>query len=133
MAKSFNAGLRQSFKLGISLLLAATLPLAVQAQKKYDTGASDTEIKIGNLTPYSGPASAYGTAGKAMAAYFSKLNASGGINGRKINFMTADDAYNPAISVEQTRKLVEQDEVLLMFASLGTSHNMAVQGYLNAK
>ncbi|ABD68748.1 Extracellular ligand-binding receptor [Rhodoferax ferrireducens T118] len=133
MVKSLDAGRRHSLKLGVGLLMVATLPLAVHAQKKYDTGASDTEIKIGNLTPYSGPASAYGACGKAMAAYFSKLNASGGINGRKVNFMTADDAYNPAISVEQTRKLVEQEEVLLMFASLGTSHNMAVQRYLNAK
>lgn len=133
MTKSFDAGLRRSFKLGAGLLLAGALPLAARAQKKYDTGATDTEIKLGNLSPYSGPASAYGTCGKAMAAYFDKLNASGGVNGRKISFITLDDAYNPAKSVEQTRKLVEQDEVLLMFASLGTSHNMAVQRYLNAK
>jgi branched-chain amino acid transport system substrate-binding protein len=133
MSKSFDAGLRRSLKLGAGLLLACALPLAAQAQKKYDTGASDTEIKLGNLNPYSGPASAYGTVGKAMQAYFDKVNATGGINGRKINFMTLDDAYNPAKSVEQTRKLVEQDEVLLMFGSLGTAQNIAVQRYLNAK
>ena len=133
MSKPFDADLRRSLKLGAGLLLASALPLSVQAQKKYDTGASDTEIKLGNLNPYSGPASAYGTVGKAMQAYFDKVNATGGINGRKINFMTLDDAYNPAKSVEQTRKLVEQDEVLLMFASLGTAQNIAVQRYLNAK
>ena len=133
MTAPFNARRRTTLQLAASLALASTLPLSVQAQKKYDTGASDTEIKIGNLNPYSGPASAYGTVGKAMQAYFDKLNASGGVNGRKINFISLDDAYNPAKSVEQTRKLVEQDEVLLMFAALGSSHNVAVQRYLNAK
>lgn len=133
MSKSFDAGLRRSFQLGAAMLLLSALPLLATAQKKYDTGASDTEIKLGNLNPYSGPASAYGTVGKAMQAYFDKVNASGGVNGRKINFMTLDDAYNPAKSVEQTRKLVEQDEVLLMFGSLGTAQNIAVQRYLNAK
>ncbi|MDD2545373.1 MAG: ABC transporter substrate-binding protein [Burkholderiaceae bacterium] len=133
MTAPFNPSLRRTLQLGAGLALASALPLTVRAQKKYDTGASDTEIKLGNLNPYSGPASAYGTCGKAMQAYFDKLNASGGVNGRKINFITLDDAYNPAKSVEQTRKLVEQDEVLLMFAALGTSHNMAVQRYLNAK
>lgn len=133
MTTPFNARRRTTLQLAASLALASTLPLSVQAQKKYDTGASDTEIKIGNLNPYSGPASAYGTVGKAMQAYFDKLNASGGVNGRKINFISLDDAYNPAKSVEQTRKLVEQDEVLLMFAALGSSHNVAVQRYLNAK
>jgi branched-chain amino acid transport system substrate-binding protein len=126
-------GTRRSLILGAGALVAGGLPLLAQAQKKYDTGASDTEIKIGNLNPYSGPASAYGTVGKAMQAYFDKVNASGGVNGRKINFLTLDDGYNPAKSVEQTRKLVEQDEVLLMFASLGTAQNVAVQRYLNAK
>jgi len=134
MLTRFQAGLRRHFKQAAAgLLLACALPLVAQAQKKYDPGASDTEIKIGSLSPYSGPASAYGTAGKAMAAYFDRLNAAGGINGRKINFLAQDDAYNPAKSVEQTRKLVEQDEVLLMFASLGTAQNMAVQRYLTAK
>jgi branched-chain amino acid transport system substrate-binding protein len=116
-----------------AVALAAVLPMSAWAQKKYDTGASDSEIKIGNLNPYSGPASAYGTVGRAMKTYFDKVNASGGVNGRKIVFLTLDDAYNPAKSVEQTRKLVEQDEVFLMFASLGTAQNIAVQRYLNAK
>lgn len=132
MTKPTNQQRRRQLQLGAGLLLASTLPLA-RAEKKYDTGASDTEIKLGNLNPYSGPASAYGTCGKAMQAYFDKVNASGGVNGRKINFISLDDAYNPAKSVEQTRKLVEQDEVLLMFASLGTAQNIAVQRYLNAK
>ena len=133
MTTPFDASRRQHLKAAAGLVLAGALPLAAQAQKKYDPGASDSEIKLGNLSPYSGPASAYGTCGKSMAAYFEQLNAKGGVNGRKIHFITADDAYNPAKSVEQTRKLVEQDEVLLMFASLGTSHNVAVQRYLNAK
>ena len=115
MLTRFQAGLRRHFKQAAAgLLLACALPLVAQAQKKYDPGASDTEIKIGSLSPHSGPASAYGTAGKAMAAYFDRLNAAGGINGRKINFLAQDDAYNPAKSVEQTRKLVEQDEVLFI-------------------
>src|SRR6266576_1960954 len=82
------------------------------AQKKYDTGATDTEIKIGNIMPYSGPASAYGVIGKTEEAYFRKINAEGGINGRKINFISYDDGYSPPKAVEQARKLVESDEVL---------------------
>ena len=103
-------------------LLAATSSGAL-AQKKYDPGASDTEIKIGNIMPYSGPASAYGTIGKAQAAYFNKINAEGGINGRKINFISLDDAYSPPKTVEMVRRLVEQDEVLLVFQTLGTPSN----------
>jgi branched-chain amino acid transport system substrate-binding protein len=103
------------------------------AQKKYDTGATDTEIKIGNIMPYSGPASAYGVIGKTEAAYFNKINAEGGINGRKINFVTYDDGYSPPKAVEQARKLVESDEVLLIFNPLGTPSNTAIQKYLNAK
>ena len=103
------------------------------AQKKYDTGASDTEIKIGNIMPYSGPASAYGVIGKTEAAYFKKINDAGGINGRKINFISYDDAYSPPKAVEQARKLVESDEVLLVFNSLGTPSNSAIQKYMNAK
>ena len=106
---------------------------AAQAQKKYDPGASDTEIKIGNIMPYSGPASSYGTIGKAEAAYFDKINAEGGINGRKIKFITYDDAYSPPKAVEQARKLVESDEVLLIFQPLGTPSNSAIQKYMNAK
>ena len=103
------------------------------AQKKYDTGATDTEIKIGNIMPYSGPASAYGVIGKTEAAYFKKINAEGGINGRKINFISYDDSYSPPKAVEQARKLVESDEVLLLFNPLGTPSNTAIQKYLNAK
>jgi ABC-type branched-subunit amino acid transport system substrate-binding protein len=103
------------------------------AQKKYDTGATDTEIKIGNIMPYSGPASAYGVIGKTEAAYFKKINAEGGINGRKINFITYDDGYSPPKTVEQARKLVESDEVLLIFNSLGTPPNSAIHKYMNSK
>jgi branched-chain amino acid transport system substrate-binding protein len=113
-------------------LLAATSSGAL-AQKKYDTGASDTEIKIGNIMPYSGPASAYGVIGKTEEAYFRKINAEGGINGRKINFVSYDDAYSPPKTVEQARKLVESDEVLLIFNPLGTPPNTAIQKYLNTK
>jgi branched-chain amino acid transport system substrate-binding protein len=103
------------------------------AQKKYDTGATDTEIKIGNIMPYSGPASAYGVIGKTEEAYFRMINAAGGINGRRINFISYDDAYSPPKAVEQARKLVESDEVLLVFNSLGTPSNSAIQKYMNAK
>src|SRR6478735_7008560 len=113
-------------------LLAATSSGAL-AQKKYDVGASDTEIKIGNIMPYSGPASAYGVIGKTEEAYFKKINAEGGINGRKINFVSYDDAYSPPKTVEQARKLVESDEVLIVFNPLGTPPNSAIQKYLNTK
>jgi branched-chain amino acid transport system substrate-binding protein len=121
------------------MLPAIVLGLAVgsagpaSAQKKYDPGASDTEIKIGNINPYSGPASAYGTIGKTIDAYFKKINAEGGINGRKINFISYDDSYSPPKAVEQARKLVESDEVLLIFQSLGTPSNTAIQKYMNSK
>ena len=118
--------------LSLALLLAAWQP-AAQAQKKYDPGASDTEIKIGQTMPYSGPASAFGVLGKAEAAYFKKINEEGGIGGRKIVLVSVDDGYNPAKTVEITRRLVEQDQVLLMFASLGTATNTAVRAYLNAQ
>ncbi len=113
-------------------VLAATSSGAL-AQKKYDTGATDTEIKIGNIMPYSGPASAYGVIGKTEQAYFNKINAEGGINGRKINFISYDDGYSPPKTVEQARKLVESDEVLFIFNSLGTPPNSAIQKYMNAK
>jgi len=103
------------------------------AQKKYDTGASDTEIKIGNIMPYSGPASAYGIIGKVEAAYFKMINEQGGINGRKINFISYDDGYSPPKAVEQARKLVESDEVLFLASPLGTPSNSAIQKYLNSK
>jgi branched-chain amino acid transport system substrate-binding protein len=116
--------------MALGLTLAVT---PVVAQKKYDPGASDTEIKIGNTNPYSGPASAYGTIGRTIAAFFNKINAEGGINGRKINFISYDDAYSPPKTVEQARKLVESDEVLLIFQSLGTPSNTAIQKYMNVK
>jgi branched-chain amino acid transport system substrate-binding protein len=114
-------------------LLAVALASTAQAQKKYDPGATDTEIKIGNIMPYSGPASAYATIGKTEQAYFNKINAEGGINGRKINFISYDDGYSPPKAVEQARKLVEADEVLLVFNPLGTPSNSAIQKYMNAK
>ena len=115
------------------IAFAAVSSSSALAQKKYDTGATDTEIKIGNIMPYSGPASAYGVIGKTEAAYFKKINAEGGINGRKINFISYDDSYSPPKAVEQARKLVESDEVLLLFNPLGTPSNSAIQKYLNAK
>ena len=103
------------------------------AQKKYDTGASDTEIKVGNIMPYSGPASSYGLIGKTEDAYFKMINDQGGINGRKINFISYDDGYSPPKTVEQARKLVESDEVLIVFNPLGTPPNSAIQKYMNSK
>ena len=114
------------------ILLSATSGAAL-AQKKYDTGATDTEIKIGNIMPYSGPASAYGVIGKTEEAYFKKINAEGGVNGRKIDFVTYDDGYSPPKAVEQARKLVESDEVLVVFNPLGTPSNSAIQKYLTSK
>jgi branched-chain amino acid transport system substrate-binding protein len=126
------AKLRIAVAATAGIAFAATSGSAL-AQKKYDTGASDTEIKIGNIMPYSGPASAYGVIGKTEEAYFKKINAEGGINGRKINFISYDDAYSPPKAVEQARKLVESDEVLVVFNPLGTPSNSAIQKYLNAK
>ena len=103
------------------------------AQKSYDTGASDTEIKIGNVEAYSGPASAYGVIGKTEEAYFKMINDQGGVNGRKINFISYDDGYSPPKTVEQVRKLIESDEVLLVFNALGTPTQTAVQKYQNTK
>lgn len=113
-------------------LLAATATTAF-AQKKYDAGATDSEIKIGNVEAYSGPASAYGVIGKTEEAYFKMINDQGGINGRKINWISYDDAYSPPKTVEQTRKLIESDEVLLVFNALGTPTQTAVQKYHNVK
>jgi branched-chain amino acid transport system substrate-binding protein len=119
--------------LALAALLAASVMTAASAQKKYDPGATDTEIKVGNIMPYSGPASAYATIGKTEEAYFKKINSEGGINGRKITFISYDDAYSPPKTVEQARKLVESDEVLLIFNSLGTANNTAIQKYMNTK
>ena len=121
---------RSAFLLFISLALASGIALA---EKKYDPGATDTEIKIGQTMPYSGPGSSYGTIGKTEAAYFKMINDQGGVNGRMINLISLDDNYAPPRTVEQIRRLVEQDEVLLTFQNLGTAHNTAVQKYLNAK
>jgi len=114
----------------ISLAISAS---AAVAQKKYDTGASDTEIKIGQTVPFSGPASAYATIAKAQAAYMKMVNEQGGVNGRKINLIQYDDSYSPPKTVEQVRKLVEGDEVLFTFQLIGTPPNAAVQKYLNQK
>src|SRR3982075_3257283 len=122
----------------LRLLTGATVAIALSAssayaQKKYDTGATDTEIKVGQTVPFSGPASAYATIGKAQAAYINMINERGGINGRKITLIQYDDAYSPPKAVEQMRKLIESDEVLLTFQIIGTPSNAAVQKYLNSK
>src|SRR3979411_1626028 len=116
-----------------ALLATALAAPGALAQKKYDPGASDTEIKIGNTNPYSGPASAYGTIGKVIAAYFKMLNEQGGINGRKISFISYDDGYSPPKTVEMARKLVEQDQVLFLFQTLGTPSNTAIHKYMNLR
>jgi branched-chain amino acid transport system substrate-binding protein len=122
---------RSTLMAGCVTLLLMAVPAV--AQKKYDIGVSDTEIKIGQTMPYSGPASAYGTIGRAEAAYFQMVNDQGGINGRKIALISLDDGYSPAKTVEQIRRLVEQDQVLLIYQSLGTPTNTAIQRYLNAQ
>jgi ABC-type branched-subunit amino acid transport system substrate-binding protein len=114
-------------------VMTAALASPAMAQKKYDPGATDKEIKIGNTNPYSGPASAYGQIGKAIAAYFKMVNDRGGINGRQINFVSYDDGYSPPKTVEMARKLVEQDQVLFIFQSLGTPSNTAIHKYMNTK
>jgi branched-chain amino acid transport system substrate-binding protein len=123
---------------GLKALVISGLMMAVgcataAAQKKYDTGVSDTEIKIGNVMPYSGPASAYAAIGKTEAAYFGMINEQGGINGRKINFISYDDSFSPPKTVEQVRKLVESDEVYVLFNVVGTAGNSAIQKYVNLK
>ena len=118
---------------GIALVLSVTIATPSLAQKQYDTGASDTEIKVGQTIPLSGPASAYGGIGKVQAAYIRMINEQGGINGRKVNLIQYDDAYSPPKTVEQVRKLVESDEVLTTFQIIGTPPNASVQKYLNEK
>ena len=125
-----------SERLCTAALAAVSLAFASDhafAQQKYDAGANDTEIKIGNIMPYSGPASAYGVIGKTEEAYFRKINAEGGINGRKIAFISYDDGYSPPKAFEQARKLVENDEVLVLFNPLGTPSNTAIEKYMNTK
>jgi ABC-type branched-subunit amino acid transport system substrate-binding protein len=124
---------KPSLSFAVAIIAGALAATPSLAQKAYGPGVSDTEIKIGNLMPYSGPASAYASIGKAEAAYFKKINEDGGINGRKITFITYDDGYSPPKAMEQTRKLVESDEVLLIFQALGTPSNTATQKYLNTK
>jgi branched-chain amino acid transport system substrate-binding protein len=127
-------GVGSSYTTGLAALVAVTLAsTGALAQKQYDAGASDSEIKVGNMGPYSGPNSAASSITKAMTAYFKKINAEGGINGRKINFVSYDDAYSPPKAVEQVRKLVESDEVLVVFGTMGTAVNTAIQRYLNQK
>jgi branched-chain amino acid transport system substrate-binding protein len=113
--------------------LALGLPYTARAQKQYDTGATDTTIKLGQTMPYSGPISSIGTVGRLHTAFFKMINDQGGINGRKVELVSVDDAYNPAKTVEMTRRLVEQDGVLAMFANVGTPTNAAIYKYLNAK
>jgi branched-chain amino acid transport system substrate-binding protein len=124
---------RKLLSLTLAGLGAALIGTPALAQKRYDPGASDKEIVIGSIYPYSGPVSAYGNIGKAVDAYMKKVNAEGGINGRRIRFITVDDGYNPARTVEQARKLVEQEEVLLLFNTLGTPPNSAIHKYMNQK
>jgi branched-chain amino acid transport system substrate-binding protein len=128
----FSPNRRATLIAGASVAMLGTA-LPVLAQKKYGPGASDTEIKLGQTMPYSGPASAYGTIGKLHTAYFKMLNDAGGVNGRKINLISLDDGYSPPKAVEQVRKLIEQEEVLALFQTLGTPSNVAIQKYVNAK
>jgi branched-chain amino acid transport system substrate-binding protein len=128
------AALKRRTVLALGVGAALGVPaLPAHAQKRYDPGASDGEIKIGQTMPYSGPASAYGTIGRVEAAYFKKVNEEGGVNGRKINLISLDDGYSPPKTVEMTRRLVEQDEVLLIFNGLGTPSNTAIHKYMNGK
>ena len=132
MSEFIDNSLRRSLKMGACLALASALPLA-RAQKKYDAGASDTEIVIGMSMPYSGPASSYGIIGKVNEAYFKMINDGGGINGRNIRLISYDDQYNPAKAVEVVRRMVEQDEVLAVYGNLGSAANAGLMRYMNAK
>src|ERR1041384_7956083 len=122
--------IRRAATVFFSLVLLA---MSAAAQKKYDPGASDTEIKLGQTMPYSGPLSGFITLAKAEIAYFQMVNDQGGVNGRKITMISLDDGFSPPKTVEQTRRLIEQDQVLAISGSLGTSTNAAVQKYLNGK
>jgi branched-chain amino acid transport system substrate-binding protein len=124
---------RRIFAVKVALISSALIVGSAFGQNKYDTGANDKEIKIGHINPYSGPASAYGTIGKSIAAWFEKVNAEGGVNGRKIKFISLDDGYSPPKTVEQARKLVEQEEVLAIFNPLGTPPNSAIHKYMNQR
>lgn len=126
-------GILPAFLVGLWLGISWLGTSCVAAEKKYDPGVSDDEIRIGNIMPYSGPLSAYALIGRTEAAYFNKINAEGGVNGRKLRFISYDDAFSPPKTVEQARKLVENDKVLLIFQSLGTPTNNAIRQYLNQK
>jgi branched-chain amino acid transport system substrate-binding protein len=128
-----TACIRWSKVFAVSALAVALGSVGAAAQKQYDVGVTDSEIKIGNVMPYSGPASAYAAIGKTEAAYFRMINDQGGINGRKINFISYDDGFSPPKTVEQVRKLVESDEVYVLFNVVGTAGNAAIQKYLNLK
>jgi ABC-type branched-subunit amino acid transport system substrate-binding protein len=128
---SHHSSAVQAVALAAAMAVAATL--AIAGEKKYDPGASDTEIKLGQTVPHSGPGSLYGVLGRVGEAYFQMLNDNGGINGRKIKFLTMDDAHSAPKAVEATRRLVEQEEVLALFGSLGTAPQTAVHKYLNSK
>ena len=124
---------KRQFSFAAVALAASVAAAPAFAKGQYDAGADDKEIKIGNIMPYSGPASAYGVIGKVMAGYFKMINEKGGVNGRKINFVSLDDGYSPPKTVEQARKLVEQEEVLFLFGTLGTPTNSAIHKYMNQK
>ena len=126
-------GKRRTFLGGISAAAVLSATGSAFAQKKYDDGAGDSEIKIGHCGPYSGPASAYGVIGKSIEAYWKSVNDEGGINGRKVKFITLDDGYSPAKGVEVVRQLVEQEKVLALFQTLGTAVNTAIHKYMNQK
>jgi branched-chain amino acid transport system substrate-binding protein len=123
---------RRAFAAGTAAFAFAA-PRIGYAQKKYDAGATDKEIKLGHTNPYSGPLSAYGTIGKAIAAYWNMVNDTGGVNGRRVNFITYDDGFQPPKTVEMVRKLVEDDQVFAIYQLLGTPTNTVVQKYLNQK
>ena len=124
---------RRTFLAGVSAATALTANRVAFGEKKYDTGATDTEIKIGHTNPYSGPASSYSSIGKLHQAYWKSVNEAGGINGRKINFISYDDGYQPPKTVEMVRKLVEEDQVLCTFNTLGTPCNTAIHKYMNQR
>ena len=124
---------RRTFAVGFAVMTTALAAGPASSQNKYDVGANDKEIKIGHVNPYSGPVSAYGTIGKSISAWFEKVNAEGGVNGRRIKFISLDDGYSPPKTVEQARKLVEQEEVLTVFNPLGTPPNSAIHKYMNQR
>jgi branched-chain amino acid transport system substrate-binding protein len=124
---------RRGFVGGVSALALASGSTLAFAQKKYDDGVTDTEIKIGNTNPYSGPASSYAAIARTIDAYFKAVNEAGGVNGRKIKFISLDDGYSPPKTVEVVRQLVEQDKIFALFQSLGTPCNTAIHKYMNQR